>query len=80
MKKGGGPVAGRNGQFVGLQAQGLESHRRLLFRIAHGVLRDPSSAEDACQQAMLQFWRQEQALRDLPASPPAALWRIHCRR
>lgn len=35
-----------------------------LFRVAHGILRDPSHAEDATQQAYLDIWRNIQRLRD----------------
>jgi RNA polymerase sigma-70 factor (ECF subfamily) len=35
-----------------------------LFKVAHGILRDPSHAEDATQQAYLDIWRNIQRLRD----------------
>ena len=35
-----------------------------LFRVAHGILRDRSHAEDATQQAYLDIWRNIQRLRD----------------
>ena len=35
-----------------------------LFRVAHGILRDRSHAEDATQQAYLDIWRNIRRLRD----------------
>ena len=35
-----------------------------LFRLAHGVLRDPALAEEATQQAFLDLWRSLPRLRD----------------
>jgi RNA polymerase sigma-70 factor (ECF subfamily) len=35
-----------------------------LYKVAHGILRDPSHAEDATQQAYLDIWRNIQRLRD----------------
>ena len=52
----------------GLLVEQVRRHGRLLFRLAFGVLRDVSAAEDACQQAILTAWEQREEIRD-----PAAL-------
>ena len=33
-----------------------QCHGRLMFRLAHNILRDAAQAEDACQQAFLKAW------------------------
>ncbi|MEX0654589.1 MAG: sigma-70 family RNA polymerase sigma factor [Phycisphaeraceae bacterium] len=40
-------------------------HGRFYFRVAQGILRDAAAAEDACQQALLRAWQQEEAIRDV---------------
>jgi hypothetical protein len=34
-----------------------EEHARFLFRVAHGLLRNPHDAEDAVQEALLRIYR-----------------------
>jgi RNA polymerase sigma-70 factor (ECF subfamily) len=46
-----------------------------LFRVAHGILRDRSHAEDATQQAYLDIWRNIRRLRD-PAKFEAWSYRL----
>jgi RNA polymerase sigma-70 factor (ECF subfamily) len=46
-----------------------------LYRVAHGILRDPSHAEDATQQAYLDIWRNIRRLRD-PARFEAWSYRV----
>ncbi len=46
-----------------------------LYRVAHGILRDPSHAEDATQQAYLDIWRNIARLRD-PARFEAWSYRL----
>lgn len=52
----------------------ISIHPRL-FRVAHGILRDPALAEDAVQQALLDAWRFLRRLRD-PARFEAWSFRI----
>jgi RNA polymerase sigma-70 factor, ECF subfamily len=62
-------VLGRRHHTEGSGAeQPFEKHRAMMFRIAIGVLRDRDAAEDVCQQALLQLWRQNGALRDPSAA------------
>ncbi len=44
-------------------ALAIADHARL-FRVAHGILRDRSRAEDATQAALLDIWRDIRGLRD----------------
>ena len=46
-----------------------------LYRVAHGILRDRSHAEDATQQAYLDIWRNIRRLRD-PAKFEAWSYRL----
>jgi RNA polymerase sigma-70 factor, ECF subfamily len=55
----------------------VASHGRL-FRLAHGILRDPHLAEDATQQAFLDIWREIHRLRD-PARYEAWSYRVTVR-
>jgi RNA polymerase sigma-70 factor (ECF subfamily) len=50
-------------------------HHHRLFRVAHGILRDPHLAEDATQQAFLDMWREIRRLRD-PAKFEAWSYRV----
>jgi RNA polymerase sigma-70 factor (ECF subfamily) len=50
-------------------------HHHRLFRLAHGILRDPHLAEDATQQAFLDMWRDIRRLRD-PAKFEAWSYRV----
>jgi RNA polymerase sigma-70 factor, ECF subfamily len=50
-------------------------HHHRLFRVAHGILRDPHLAEDATQQAFLDMWREIRRLRD-PARFEAWSYRV----
>jgi RNA polymerase sigma-70 factor (ECF subfamily) len=50
-------------------------HHDRLFRVAHGILRDPHLAEDATQQAFLDMWREISRLRD-PARFEAWSYRV----
>jgi RNA polymerase sigma-70 factor (ECF subfamily) len=52
----------------------VTSHSRLL-RIAHGILRDPATADDATQQALIDIWRWLPRLRD-PAKYDGWSYRI----
>ena len=45
------------------EALALADHPRL-YRVAHGILRDHQSAEDATQQALLDIWRDIHRLRE----------------
>lgn len=45
------------------EALALATHPRL-FKVAHGILRDPELAEDATQQALLESWQSLRRLRD----------------
>lgn len=58
-----------------LLSQHSQRHGRFLFRVAMGILRDPSGAEDACQQAFMKAWEQRDALRD-PGALRAWLTRV----
>ena len=50
-------------------------HHHRLYRVAHGILRDPHLAEDATQQAFLDMWRDIRRLRD-PARFEAWSYRV----
>jgi RNA polymerase sigma factor (sigma-70 family) len=50
-------------------------HHHRLFRVAHGILRDPHLAEDATQQAFLDMWKGFPRLRD-PAKFEAWSYRL----
>lgn len=50
-------------------------HHHRLFRVAHGILRDPHLAEDATQQAFLDMWKGIPRLRD-PARFEAWSYRL----
>jgi RNA polymerase sigma-70 factor (ECF subfamily) len=50
-------------------------HHHRLYRLAHGILRDPHLAEDATQQAFLDMWRDIRRLRD-PAKFEAWSYRV----
>jgi RNA polymerase sigma-70 factor, ECF subfamily len=63
--------AGDTGAFESLV---VANHHRL-FRVAHGILRDPHLAEDATQQAFLDIWRDLRRLRD-PARFAAWSYRL----
>jgi RNA polymerase sigma-70 factor (ECF subfamily) len=56
------------------EALTVSAHPRL-FRVAHGILRDPMAAEDATQQAFIDIWRHLRRLRD-PARFEAWSYRI----
>jgi RNA polymerase sigma-70 factor (ECF subfamily) len=51
-----------------LLVEQIRQNGRLFFSLAHGLLRNSTTAEDVCQQALLQTWEQRDQLRD-----PAAL-------
>lgn len=51
------------GDLGAFETLALASHPRL-FRLAHGILRDPAAAEDATQQALISMWRHLRSLRD----------------
>ena len=56
-------VRAQKGDERAFEALVVAIHPRL-FRLAHGVLRDPALAEDAAQQAFLDSWRLLPRLRD----------------
>lgn len=53
----------QNGDQRAFEALVIADHPRL-YRAAYGILRDPQSAEDASQQALLDIWRDLRRLRD----------------
>lgn len=53
----------RRGDQRAFEALTVASHPRL-FRLAFGILRDPTMAEDATQQAFIDIWRFLRRLRD----------------
>lgn len=53
----------QHGDQRAFEALTVSSHPRL-FRVAYGILRDPTLAEDATQQAFLDIWRFLRRLRD----------------
>lgn len=56
-----------------LEMQARE-HSGLFFKLAYGVLRESSAAEDACQQALLSAWKSRREI-----NKPAALKAWLCR-
>jgi RNA polymerase sigma factor (sigma-70 family) len=64
----------RRGDADAFETLVVEHHHRL-FRVAHGILRDPHLAEDATQQAFLDIWREISRLRD-PARFEAWSYRV----
>lgn len=56
-------VRAQQGDRHAFEALTVTSHPRL-FRVAYGILRDPSTAEDAVQQAIVDIWRYLRRLRD----------------
>lgn len=53
-----------------------EEHSRFLFRIAHGLLRNPQDAEDAVQEALLRIYRNGGAgIADEKAYLARTVWR-----
>ena len=64
----------RRGDADAFEALVVDHHHRL-FRVAHGILRDPHLAEDATQQAFLDIWREIRRLRD-PAKFEAWSYRV----
>ena len=56
-------VRAQQGDQRAFEALAVSSHPRL-FRVAHGILRDPMAAEDATQQAFIDIWRYLRRLRD----------------
>ena len=67
-------VRAQQGDQRAFEALAVSSHPRL-FRAAHGILRDPTAAEDATQQALIDIWRFLRRLRD-PARFEAWSYRI----
>lgn len=51
-------------RWAALLAEHSAAHRRTLFRLAFGVLRDAEAAEDACQAAFLKAWQQRDGIRN----------------
>ncbi|HSZ55558.1 MAG TPA: sigma-70 family RNA polymerase sigma factor [Tepidisphaeraceae bacterium] len=51
-------------QWRALLAEQFGQSSRLLYRLAYGILREPGSAEDACQQALTRAWERRGELRD----------------
>jgi RNA polymerase sigma-70 factor (ECF subfamily) len=64
----------QQGDHGAFEALTVASHP-CLFRIAHGILRDPAAAEDATQQAFIDIWRYLRRLRD-PARFEAWAYRL----
>lgn len=48
-----------------LLAEQAREHGRYFYRVAYGILRHATAAEDACQQAMLKACQQESELRQV---------------
>jgi RNA polymerase sigma-70 factor (ECF subfamily) len=67
-------VRAQQGDQHAFEALTVAAHPRL-FRVAHGILRDPTAAEDATQQAFIDIWRHLRRLRD-PARFEAWAYRI----
>jgi RNA polymerase sigma-70 factor (ECF subfamily) len=55
----------------------VAEHGRFLYRVAHGVLRNPHDAEDAVQDALLKLYRGEawRAMQDERAFLARVVWR-----
>jgi len=53
----------QNGDLAAFETLTVATHPRL-FGVALGILRDPSVAEDATQQALITIWRHLRRLRD----------------
>jgi len=53
--------------FEQLLAGQIRQNARLFFRLALGILHDPSAAEDICQQAVLKACERQSELRDAAA-------------
>lgn len=60
-------ASGNDGVWEQVLADQLRQHSRLFFRLAYGILRDASAADDACQQAFLKAWERRDGLQDQPA-------------
>lgn len=56
-------VRAQRGDQRAFESLTIACHHRL-FRLAHGILRDPHLAEDATQQACLDIWRDIRRLHD----------------
>jgi RNA polymerase sigma factor (sigma-70 family) len=56
-------VRAQQGDRRAFETLALDSHPRL-FKVAHGILRDATLAEDVTQQALLDIWRNLGSLRD----------------
>jgi RNA polymerase sigma-70 factor, ECF subfamily len=56
--------AGDEQRWQALLAEQISENGRLYFRLAYGVLRDASAAEDMCQQAFLKAWKHREMIRD----------------
>lgn len=67
-------IRAQRGDQRAFEALTVASHPRL-FRVAYGILRDPTLAEDATQQAFLDIWRFLRRLRD-PARFEAWSYRL----
>lgn len=67
-------VRAQQGDQHAFEALTVSVHPRL-FRVAQGILRDPTAAEDATQQAFIDIWRYLRRLRD-PARFEAWAYRI----
>ncbi|HEX4125728.1 MAG TPA: sigma-70 family RNA polymerase sigma factor [Tepidisphaeraceae bacterium] len=57
--------SGSEREWPKLLAQQFSRHSRLFFKLAYGVLRDSSAAEDACQQALLRALERPAELREV---------------
>ena len=57
-------TAGDEQQWRVLLSEQFSQSSRLLYRLAFGILRDATAAEDACQQALLKAWERREELRD----------------
>jgi RNA polymerase sigma-70 factor, ECF subfamily len=55
------------GSFQTLLAEQASANSRLFFKLAHGVLREATAAEDVCQHAFLKAWERRDQLSDAKA-------------
>jgi RNA polymerase sigma-70 factor (ECF subfamily) len=53
-----------DGEWRQFLADQVRRSSRLWFRLAFNILREPSMAEDACQQALLRAWNNREQLRE----------------
>jgi RNA polymerase sigma factor (sigma-70 family) len=78
MKKMNNPTAGVDESWKSPEARALarllEQHRDAVLRVCRRVLRHPQDAEDACQEVLLEVYRQADTVQD-PAAFPGWLYR-----